>query len=295
MTDYLSLERYKPSKNFLPLSSSLSPPSLHPFCHPLRLLLYRPRPSPHPMHMVRCIVSVPRGGSRQCSSSDCWSGLSITESAPLDPTRIHHRDRSTHASHRTESAPLDPTRIHHRDRSTHASHRTESAPLDPTRIHHRDRSTHASHHTESAPLDPTRILIAAHRHHATPSPLHSILSGSFPPGHNVHGTHLLLKGHKPFPDSAPLPSDMIHPTSALACTPPCLCLGRQHHQGEHTTPTPIVCPCPGSNSLAPAPACALPCLCSGMQSILPLLQHAIRPASAQVCSTISKSTPLTHW
>ena len=244
MTDYLSLERYKPSKKF-----SLSPPSLHPFCHPLRLLLYRPRPSPHPMHMVRCIVSVPRGGSRQCSSSDCWSGLSITESAPLDPTRIHHRDRSTHASHRTESAPLDPT----------------------------------------------RILIAAHRHHATPSPLHSILSGSFPPGHNAHGTHLLLKGHKPFPDSAPLPSDMIHPTSALACTPPCLCLGRQHHQGEHTTPTPIVCPCPGSNSLAPAPACALPCLCSGMQSILPLLQHAIRPASAQVCSTISKSTPLTHW
>jgi hypothetical protein len=49
----------------------------------------------------------------------------------------------------------------------------------------------------------------------------------------------------------------------------------QHHQREHTTRTPIACLCSGSNYSASALACALPRLCSGMQSILPPLWHAI--------------------
>ena len=36
-------------------------------------------------------------------------------------------------------------------------------------------------------------------------------------------------------------------------------------------------------------------LCSGMHPTLPLLRHAIRPTSAWVGSTISESIPLAHW
>ena len=85
MTDYLSLERYKPSVNsFLP---SLGPPPI----------------STAP-------ITTPRAhGKVHCQCPLGW--LSSMQQFRLLDGLAHHRDCSTHASHRMESAPLDPTRI----------------------------------------------------------------------------------------------------------------------------------------------------------------------------------------
>ena len=122
--------------------------------------------------------------------------------------------------------------------------------------------------------------------------------------------------------TVPLLRHAIHPASAPACNPPCLCSGMQHHQQEHTTHTLVACLCPGMQLLrlcsgmrptlplrwhaaaplahrlpallwhatppASALACNPPCLRSGMRPILPLLQHAIHPASA-VASNLPQS------
>ena len=75
----------------------------------------------------------------------------------------------------------------------------------------------------------------------------------------------------------------IHPASAPACNPPCLCSGMQHHQQEHTTHTLVACLCPGMQLLR---------LCSGMRPTLPLRWHAAAPLAHRLPALLWHATPL---